>query len=350
MYIDDYLSGCDTIEEAKILKQEVSTILSRGGFNLTKWSSNNANVLENNETIINTQSISLNMEGQLKTLGLFWDCKSNTLNYKAQIGNPKLTKRGILSSISKIFDPLGLLSPIVIKSKMLLQEMWKNKLRWDEPISHEIQQAWLNLTKDLNELNDIKIPRKVVPAAGAKIELHGFCDASQKAYGAVIYLKTIYENKVTTQLLVSKSRVAPLKMLTIPRLELAAAVLLAQLINRTQEILHIKIDAIYLHSDSSIVLAWLAQTPTVCKTFVANRVEQIQSLTKNAIWAHVSTHMNPADLISRGTTTEKLINNALWWEGPTFIKNLQTLLSNDNNSNYLPTQLPDLGTNVTKNL
>lgn len=210
MYIDDYLSGCDTIEEAKILKQEVSTILSRGGFNLTKWSSNNANVLENNETIINTQSISLNMEGQLKTLGLFWDCKSNTLNYKAQIGNPKLTKRGILSSISKIFDPLGLLSPIVIKSKMLLQEMWKNKLRWDEPISHEIQQAWLNLTKDLNELNDIKIPRKVVPAAGAKIELHGFCDASQKAYGAVIYLKTIYENKVTTQLLVSKSRVAPL--------------------------------------------------------------------------------------------------------------------------------------------
>lgn len=148
----------------------------------------------------------------------------------------KVTKRTILSDVSRVFDPLGLLNPITLNAKIIMQQLWKFKIDWEESVPCDMHTSWLRYREQLRELNNLTIPRNIFPLINIKlVDMHGFCDASQMAYGACIYCRCVnVDGVVSTVLLSSKSRVAPLKAVSLPRLELCGAVLLAQLIKGLQ--------------------------------------------------------------------------------------------------------------------
>ena len=177
----------------------------------------------------------------------------------------------------------------------------------------------------LSQVNEIAVDRLVLAnGQPTEIQLHGFCDSSKKAYEACLYLRSVnQQGEVTTKLLCFKSGVAPVKKVTLPRFELCGALLLAQLIQKTVPALNLKIDRISLWIDSTIVLSWLASSVSKWKTFVANRVSQIQELTAGCEWRHVASASNPADLISWGTNPETLKKYRLWWIGPEWLSQHQ---------------------------
>lgn len=202
---------------------------------------------------------------------------------------------------------------------MLLQVLWQLKLSWDESLPIHLYTEWRRYQESLLHLNSLQIDRNAVPYKNT-IELHGFCDASEKAYGACIYVRSMNDKgHISSKLLCSKSRVAPLQSTTIPRLELCAAVLLARLMVKVESTLSLKIDHKFYWTDSTIVLAWINTTTRQLKTFAANRVAEIQTTTTSSEWRHVSTNENPADLLSRGSPPDQLIDCNLWWQGPTWL-------------------------------
>lgn len=238
----------------------------------------------------------------------------------------------MLSTISQIYDPLGLLSPTVIMFKILLQQLWLSKLDWDTPVSRDIALTWDNYIKSLDCLPELKIPRHVMSNYLQHKELHIFTDASQTAYGACAYVRTYDDNsEVTVKLLCAKSKLAPLKSLTIPRLELCGALVGAKLYNKIIESLRLKFTNVHFWTDSTIVIGWLSMSPHLLKTFVQNRVTEINELTDDSKWLHVQSKDNPADLLSRGLSLDLLNNNHLWWNGPSFLQ--------DNNNNFCNNKL-----------
>lgn len=323
-YMDDCLSGADNLQKFTELGRQLTELLSRGGMNLHKWCSN---VNPAKEHLF---PFDLQNEGTVKTLGMLWNCSSDTFTYNVSTNKSTifLTKRDILSQIASIFDPLGLLGPIITRAKIFMQQLWQLKVDWSEQLPLDVIKEWQDFTANLCLIKEIKIPRCVLRSNPTYIVLHGFADASLKAYGAAIYL-TVFNDALTShsELLCSKSRVAPLKSLTIPRLELSACLLLSQLTDKVIKALKLKIDRVQLWSDSTIALAWIQTSPHLLKTFVSNRVAQIQRLTDGRSWGHIASEKNPADLVSRGLDTSSLLSNSLWWNGPDLL-------------NYHPETLP----------
>ncbi|KAF2904387.1 hypothetical protein ILUMI_01789 [Ignelater luminosus] len=182
----------------------------------------------------------------------------------------------------------------------------------------DITGKWLSFRSELVHLNDIKIPRHVVCNNSTRIELHGFADSSTFAYGGCLYIRSINEkNQVFTRLLCSKTRVAPLKTITI--IKLSAALILARLASQVMRAIQTNFSKCVLWSDSTVTLGWLKTPPNLLKTFVANRVAEIQEMTEHATWKHVPTNSNPADLLSRGVPLKELANSSLWWSGPAWL-------------------------------
>jgi hypothetical protein len=316
-YVDDLLHSVDKKETAIELRDQLIKCLSLGGFELRKWVSNESDVLPPNES----QSEFLNLDKEInKTLGLFWNNKQDTLHYKYEPDTEvsTITKRTILSTISKLFDPLGLIGPT--KAKILLQKLWLLKIDWNESVPENIKILWLQFVEELPSLHDISISRFVLGKQKIKRTELCFCDASQAAYGAVLYIKFIdQEQNCHVNILCAKSRVAPIKTISSPKLELSAAMLLAKLFNKVYPIISHKIDDHYFWTDSTIVLSWLSGEPTQWKVFVANRVSEIQSQTDSDRWYHVKGEENPADIISRGLLPSQLRNSKLWFHGPRWL-------------------------------
>ena len=260
-YVDDLLSGTSTIEDAITLQQELSTLLQTAGFTLRKWASNNSAFLDTipSELQETQQTLSLDNEDGVTTLGLLWNPSADLLQVKSSTTRVQLTdsiqstKRKVLATTASIFDPLGLLSPAVIVYKIFLQKLWQDKLPWDEPLPSQLQQQWNHLHQTSPQLSRIKINRKVIRPRATNLQLHGFCDSSERAYGACLFIRsTDVNNKTSSELLCSTSKVAPLKQLTIPSLELCAATLLSKLYKKATHALNITIDQSYLWTDSSI--------------------------------------------------------------------------------------------------
>ncbi|GFU77929.1 integrase catalytic domain-containing protein [Trichonephila clavipes] len=315
-YMDDILSGESTLEGAKNLQTRLSQLLQRGGFELHKWVSNSPELLKD----LSASSYVFDKEFQdalVKTLGMLWDPKVDFLTYKLKISDKvNFSKRDVLSEIARLYDPLGLIGPIVTKAKIFIQELWKIKLDWSEQLPPDAMEEWMNFYQKLSKVNNLKIPRCILLPATIRIEIHGFSDASEHAYAAVVYIKCFNESgQSQTRLLCSKSRVAPLKTLTIPRLELSAALLLSRLVKKVVPILQLPIHKIWMWTDSTIALAWIKTEPHKLKTFVSNRVAEIQALSKDYHWKHVSSKNNPADLISRGCNVDELLKNEMWFSG-----------------------------------
>lgn len=224
------------------------------------------------------------------------------------------TKRIVLSEISKLFDPLGFLGPVVTTAKLIMQELWRLKLDWNDELPDDQMQLWLAFREQLVAVRQIRKKRCVIPGNAVKIELLGYCDASKRAYGAVLYVRSeLNDGTINIQLVCSKSRVAPLKPTTIPRLELCGALVLAQLVQKAIESLKVKLDSVTLYSDSMICLSWLKKSPALLNEFVCNRVATIVELTQNYKWDYVKSENNPADVLSRGLYPEQLIEEELWW-------------------------------------
>ncbi|MDD9341262.1 MAG: hypothetical protein PV362_16785, partial [Providencia heimbachae] len=231
------------------------------------------------------------------------------------------TKRAVLSTIARIYDPIGLISPITISAKLIMQDLWKAKLDWEDWLPSEIQNRWDALKNNLSCLERLSVSRCLFRENPVDIQCHGFSDASLLAYGACIYLRATYEDgSISCHLLCSKSKVAPLKNITLPRLELLGAMLLAKLYRHVFDTFVIKISKTVLWSDSSIVLAWLNTDANQLKMFVGNRVAEILDLTPAVMWRHVSGKDNLADIVSRGVKSPNdLLGNELWWQGPPWL-------------------------------
>lgn len=338
-YMDDLLTGANTEMELLKLQIEISQILTSAGFELRKWLCNDKEILNkfevNNKLKLNVLQIGENEQN--KTLGVFWDANKDVIKYKTNNNASlyKLSKRIILSITCQIFDPLGLLGAYLLLPKLIMQDLWKLKLGWDQEVPLDIAKKWSEFAQEFSDIPSIEICRQVVDPCYCKIELHGFSDASERAYGACVFVRCLTPlGKKTSNLLCAKSRISPIKKISIPRLELCGALLLANLVNKVITALNITFDETFLWTDSMITLAWIKGDPSRWKTFIANRVGEIQTLTEINNWYHVKSEHNPADLISRGVSLNTLKESNLWWHGPSWFE--------EENSNWKFNNVVDL--------
>ena len=235
----------------------------------------------------------------------------------------KLTKRTILQRLASIFDPLGFLVPFSVRGKIILQDLWLAGLAWDDAVDVSIESAATKWFQELPSLSRLAIPRCLVGDQATDrqpVELHVFADASEKAYGTVVYCRsTSLTGEVSVRQVIAKSKVAPLDTVSIPRLELQAAVLAVRLGSTAAAALDIPLSSMTLWSDSMNVLWWIRGHSRSFKTFVANRVSEIRQRTNPDQWRHVPTQQNPADLASRGCSADELVQSHLWSQGPEFL-------------------------------
>ncbi|XP_066598839.1 uncharacterized protein [Prorops nasuta] len=320
-YVDDILFGAHDLKQLSSVREQLIALLAKKGFSLSKWAFNQQGTspLEPTEP----HSFFEDPAGSSKVLGIYWDHGDDSFRFRvspSSIG--VLTKRILLSENAKIFDPLGWISPIIITLKQLMQSTWLLKLAWDEEIPEPVQSKWFKSYEQLRDLQSLRIPRWTgqTPNIGER-QLIGFCDASELAYGAVVYERLTDGNgHLSVHLVMSKTKVAPIKTTSIPRLELVAAALLVKLLVHVKESLVGNCDAIRCYSDSQVALAWIAKQPVHWKTFVANRVSYIQTHLPEASWHHVTNKLNPAELCSRGASAQQLSEDSLWWHGPAFLR------------------------------
>ncbi|XP_059045891.1 uncharacterized protein LOC131841587 [Achroia grisella] len=324
IYVDDIVTGANNMIEARQVKSQVVELLKSGHFELRKWASNKPELLDDVLTehcLVEAKSFTDEQPCTLKVLGLKWDPSHDVFVFHVKPLNKMCTKRSILSEVSRVFDPLGFLSPLTIHTKILIQQLWVAGIGWDETPPDDIVRTWNDYIQQLPSIQNLFVPRRCTIDHAVSYELHGFCDSSEKAYGAVIYLRvTDSSDRVHTFFVCSKARVAPLKKLSLPRLELCAAVLLVNLLKFVEEAYAPRINfSVTLWSDSTVVLSWLRSHSSKWTTFVANRVSHIQGIATIERWRHVPTNDNPADICSRGQLPRQLINNSLWWAGPTWL-------------------------------
>ena len=252
-------------------------------------------------------------------MGIRWHPSNDSFKFHVVLSqDPNNTKRIVLSNTAKIFYPPGLLGPIITKAKLYMQQLWELKIDWDQKLPSTINESWTEFYNGLMDINQLSFKRCIIHQNYHTLQLHGFSDASEKAYGACLYVTCLDEdrNLLSSHLLCSKSKVAPLKKISLPRLELCGAVILARLIHFAKRIMELQFNETYAWTDSTIVLAWLSKSPNNWKTFVANRVCEIQGLLSSINWHHVPGTQNPADILSRGCNAADLANNQLWMYGP----------------------------------
>lgn len=318
MYVDDLMSGSNTVEEAVQIKTSIQNILSNAGFEMRKWVSNSDRIVLHSSTK-EAQSIEIseNDSTNVKVLGLHWNPATDCFSFKVKLDETFVaTKRKLLSESSRIFDPLGWLAPTIISIKILFQRLWLLNLEWDDPLPEIETKFWRKLRNELPILQNCSIPRWIYAVTDVPLEIHGFCDASQYAYAAVIYSRVFVDGQYVSKIIASKTKVAPISQLSIPKLELCGAVLLVKLMNSIISSLDRPINSITLWTDSKIVLDWLSGHPRKWTTFIANRTAQILESFSRQYWKHVSSAENPADCASRGLAPVELAEFNLWWNGP----------------------------------
>ena len=323
-YIDDFLRSFATEREAIDLIPKVKNALLNGGFELRKWNSNSNKV--NNflpQEARNIPTSFLNSEknqSETHVLGIKWDSKTDSFSFDVSIKPLKCTRRNILSTFSIIFDPHGFLSPFILKPKIILQEMTKLKLSWDQERSNV---EWDNWLKETEHLHRISIPRCLVPSANnSHITLHHFSDASLSGYGCVSYLRCEDQStgKVNVAFVSSKARVTPIKQTTIPRLELTAAVLATkQDLIIKEELTEVSFQPSVFWTDSECVLKYLNNSSNRYPIFEGNRISAILQRSNCEQWHHVVSSKNVADAASRGLGIVDL-ENGDWFTGPKFLQ------------------------------
>lgn len=322
-YMDDLLTGGSSVKEVKARLRELRQILGDAGFPLRKFASNSLAVLDglDSDCVENTLEIE-GEEQSVGVLGLRWlTAVEDRLVFYARLPQcpNSWSKREILSEVSRIFDPLGLLSPITVTLKVILQSLWANQVGWDDLIVGDVVDRYLSIRDKLTDLPAIYIPRFVGEVS--KSEFHIFCDASEKAFGAAVYLRHQSGDNVVVRLLCAKTRVAPVKKISLPRLELCGAVLAAKLFSKVRIALKLTEETqVVAWTDSTIVLSWLARPEHSWCTFVANRVTKVSEVLPTSMWHHVRSQDNAADIISRGIESGQFEELEKFLIGPRFLQ------------------------------
>lgn len=327
-YVDDCLVSVATEEEALALHHELMSLCARGGFCLTKWLSNRAGVLEaipEPHRAKGARQLVLEMEFVPieRVLGVEWCIKSDAFKFKITLKDRPLTRRGILSIVSSIYDPLGMLSPLVLTAKKILRDLCRRGVGWDVPIPEAISKEWLKWMQGLHLLDTFELRRCLKPLEFGDVitaQLHHFCDACEDGYGAVTYLLLQNENlQMHSAFIMGKARVAPLKTITIPRMELIAATMASRMDILWKKELHMSLQKSVFWTDSASVLKYIRNETTRFKVFVANRVSEILKSSQPSQWRYVDTASNPADVASRGVKVEAFLKDRLWLTGPLFL-------------------------------
>ncbi|KAL5497136.1 hypothetical protein EMCRGX_G013555 [Ephydatia muelleri] len=353
LYVDDVTYGADSVEDAFLLYTKSKLWLKEGGFNLRKFVTNSS-VLQRRidlqescpisctETTsphqISSEDVSYakhalggdeSHQKSLKVLGIQWNPVEDMFILDlSQLCEQSIelepTKRGVVGIVSRIHDPIGILSPVTIQFNIMFQELCANRLNWDDRLSGELLVKWKKLLGEFQQVEPLRLPRcyfRNSMRASSSYTLHGFGDASLRAYAAVVYLVIETPDGRSTQFVGSKSRVAPVKGHSIPRLELLAALLLARLISSLESALSSEIDLMpsMCYTDSKVALYWIKGESQEWRQFVQNRVNEIRTLVPAQHWKHCSGHGNPADLPSRGVSLSKLSSKSVWFNGPSWL-------------------------------
>ena len=316
-YMDDICTSVKSRADVIELTKEVDQVLSTAGFRVKQWVSN-VNLKEGQDC--HEQGVLSNCEDQ-KVLGVMWEPKSDMLKYRVQQNevDAKLTKRAVLSQVSKVFDPIGYAGAFLIRAKIMMQRLWATGVKWDDQLSPDEEAKWVQFFVELRSLNGVSFERCLIPEPDAKIMLVIFCDASEVAFGAVCYVRCeMPDGTVGVRFVTAKSRVAPLKLLTVPRLELQAAVLASRVYVSVANEMSTYFERVVFLSDSIITLCWIRGRSRQYKPFVANRVAEIQGSTDPSDWRHVPGEFNIADKVSRGVGVEDLSGE--WKSGPEFLR------------------------------
>ncbi|KAL0186159.1 hypothetical protein M9458_017829, partial [Cirrhinus mrigala] len=331
-YVDNCLQSFASRDTAKNLVDKLRSLLASSGFDLRQWASNDPSVISHLPTDIQSQSSILwlsegHQEAQESTLGLHWNCQSDTLSYKRRKPDCQMpTMRSIYQILASQYDPLGYIVPFTTRAKVIVQRLWDKRRDWDDPrLPEDLLNSWKHWESELEDLQHITLPRcycsKEFDSSSSSRQLHIFCDASEKAYGSVAYLRTENpQGNVEIAFVTARSRVAPKKQQSIPRLELCAALTCAQLAKVLKTELTLPLTGVTLWSDSTTVLSWLLSDSCHFKVFVGTRVAEIQDLTESDTWRYVQSSDNPADAITRGKSPSDLHKESRWNRGPAFLR------------------------------
>ncbi|KAJ8980497.1 hypothetical protein NQ317_000613 [Molorchus minor] len=280
LYMDDVCVGFATVSEALKAKAELIDLLGGAGFQLHKWCSNSLEVVESNST--NQLPFSFEKNASTKILGMQFNTGTDVFFYKTSPLSDQCTKRTILSDLAKLFDPLGLLTPVIFLAKHLIQHLWTLGLDWDSKPPDDVINFWEKFKIDVSNISRLTIPRFLGISPGDKLEIHGFADASLKGFCACIYFRNISPNDCYENIY--------------------------------------KFSSIFAWTDSSVTLCWIKSSPHKYKTFVANRISMIQDRIAPEFWYHLKSDVNVADHGSRGMLPSDLLSCHQWWKGPDFFQ------------------------------
>nr|XP_046230542.1 uncharacterized protein LOC124051127 [Scatophagus argus] len=325
-YVDDGLVSVNSVERANQLVSEAREVCSKGQLRLHKFVSNNREVLDaipESERANAVKDVDLNYSElpMQSVLGVKWNVEKDVFSFNVVLTEKAATRRGILSTVASVYDPLGFLAPYLLNGKRVLQEMCKQGVGWDEPVPPDIKPKWEAWLHDLKSLQKIEIPRCFIPenlGTIKKIELHHFSDASNSGYGQCSYIRIVADEQVHCALVMGKARVAPMRVVSIPRLELTAATVSAAVSSTLREELKLEIDQEFFWTDSQVVLGYIKNEARRFHVFVANRVQKIRDTTDPSQWFYVETCQNPADHASRGLKVAELLESS-WLRGPEFL-------------------------------
>ena len=310
-----------TVRDANTVLKDTKDVLKNSGFNLTKFISNDVMVLDGvPEEDCQQHAMDITFS-ECKTLGMKWNLGSDCFYFDKELDSAvEVTRRHILRTIASIFDPLGLICPLLVEGRLIFQELTQLKIGWDDPVPATYKRRWVSWIASLAELSTLKVPRCIIPQEfkDAACELHIFSDASRYAYGVCAYIRAVNKDaKIHTMLISGKSKVAPTKATTIPRLELQAAVMASRMKCKIEATMAIQFVKTYMWTDSKVVLGYIKNQSRRFHVYVANRVNIIRETTSPGDWNYITSTQNPADVPSRGCDVTSMSN--MWIHGPAFL-------------------------------
>ena len=327
-YVDDGLKSESTVESMKKLIHQAVSICGKGNLRLHKIISNSPEVMESipesergNSTKANL-SLDIDNSSPEKVLGLQWCIESDSFCFKLDLKDHPLTRRGMLATVASVYDPLGLVAPLVLVGRKILKKMCQDKLDWDHPIPDDLRPEWKHWREEVRKLGEMKVLRCLSPkdfGQIASVQLHHFSDASLTGYGQCSYARLINEEgRVHCALVMAKARVSPSKQVTVPRLELQAATISTKVARFLGVEMSYKNISHHFWTDSKVVLGYIRNETKRFQMFVANRVQKIRQDSEPHQWNYISTEENPADHASRGLTSAELVTTN-WLRGPCFL-------------------------------
>ncbi|XP_062715269.1 uncharacterized protein LOC115260558 [Aedes albopictus] len=333
-YVDDMLVSVDTEEQAIQLAKDVRHVHQQGGFEIRNWISNSSRVLAALQEV-DTDEKCLDLSSELateKVLGMWWNTTDDVFTYKVGWnrydpallrGERRPTKREVLRVLMTIFDPLGLISHFLSYLKILLQQIWRSGVQWDDEIDNDAYDKWLTWLKVLPRVEHVKIPRcynsEFLTNESDEVQLHTMVDASENGTAAVCYLRFVNKGSASCSIVAAKCRVAPLKFTSIPRLELEAAVVGARLSHTVQKALSFKIHRKLYWSDSRDVLCWINSDHRRYSPYVGHRISEILETSEMNEWRWVPSKQNPADDATKWNTLPELMPKDRWFTGADFL-------------------------------